>query len=112
MFTATLVLIVILAILLILTVLIQNSKGGLNPTMGSASSQLIGVKRTTDLLEKITWGLAISIMILSLTTNLLLERPGTESDVSSVNMERVQGGEQQSAAPASTSPASADTGRP
>lgn len=114
MFTAALIVIVILAILLILTVLIQNSKGGLNPTMGAASSQLIGVKRTTDLLEKITWGLAITIMVLSLATNFLLEKPGSgaESDVSSVNIERAQGGGEQqpsAPAPAATSPALADT---
>ena len=92
MFTAALVLIIILAILLILVVLIQNSKGGLNQNMGSASSQLIGVKRTTDLLEKLTWGLAISIMMLCLATNFLLERPGSgsEEEVSSVNIERAQ----------------------
>ena len=92
MFVAALVLIIILAVLLILVVLIQNSKGGLSQTMGSASSQLIGVKRTTDLLEKITWGLAISIMMLCLVTNFLLERPGASSDedVSSVNIERSQ----------------------
>lgn len=111
MFTAALVLIVILAILLILVVLIQNSKGGLSQTMGSASSQLIGVKRTTDLLEKLTWGLAVSIMVLCLATNFLLERPenGSEQDVSSVNIERAQesagsGQQQPSTAPAATQP--------
>ncbi len=114
MFTAALILILVLAVLLILIVLIQNSKGGLSPTMGSASSQLIGVKRTTDLLEKITWGLAVSIMALCLATNFLLERPGTgeESDVSTVNMERAQEGgapAQQPAAPAPTSPSKADS---
>ncbi len=92
MFTAVLVLIIILAVLLILAVLIQNSKGGLSSTMGSASSQLIGVKRTTDLLEKVTWGLAISIMILCLVSNFVLERPtdGVEEEVSTVNMEKAQ----------------------
>lgn len=114
MFTAALVLIVVLAILLILVVLIQNSKGGLNQTMGSASSQLIGVKRTTDLLEKLTWGLAVSIMVLCLATNFLLERPGSGSaeDVSSANIERAQEstGGAQPTAPAAQQPADSGSG--
>jgi preprotein translocase subunit SecG len=94
MFLATLILIIILAVLLILIVLVQNSKGGLSQTMGSASSQLIGVKRTTDLLEKITWGLAVSIMVLCLATNFLIERPGSEaeSEENSINTERANEG--------------------
>jgi preprotein translocase subunit SecG len=49
-------LITITAILLVLVVLAQNSKGGGLSSQfgGSGSSQLMGVKRTTDLLEKIT----------------------------------------------------------
>ena len=109
MFTAVLILIVILAVLLILAVLIQNSKGGLSSTMGTASSQLIGVKRTTDILEKLTWGLAISIMVLCLATNFILEKPslGEEEEISTVNMERAQqagsSAQQAPAAPAPTS---------
>ena len=92
MFIAILVLIVILAILLILAVLIQNSKGGLSSSMGSASNQLIGVKRTTDILEKMTWGLAISIMVLCLATNFVLDKPTLweEEEISTVNMEKAQ----------------------
>jgi preprotein translocase subunit SecG len=108
MFIATLALILILAVLLILVVLVQNSKGGLSQSMGSASSQLIGVKRTTDILEKITWGLAISIMVLCLISNFILERPGTgtEDEVSTVNIERAQeGGSAQPAPSSPTTPA-------
>jgi preprotein translocase subunit SecG len=113
MFTATLILIIILAVLLILIVLIQNSKGGLSPTMGSASSQLIGVKKTTDILEKFTWGLAISIMVLCLVTNFVLEKPsagGSEEEVSTVNMERAQENPG-SPQPAKQAPASSDSGK-
>ena len=111
MFTAVLVIVIVLAILLILAVLIQNSKGGLSSTMGSASSQLIGVKRTTDLLEKITWGLAISIMILCLVSNFVLERPSTGDDeeVSTVNMEKAQENAGTTQKPAAASPA--DSGK-
>lgn len=114
MFTATLIVIVILAILLILVVLIQNSKGGLSPTMGSASNQLIGVKRTTDILEKVTWGLAISIMVLCLASNVLLDKPelgDADGDVSTVNIERAP---ENAVAPAQQAPATtqaADSGQ-
>lgn len=62
------ILTVIAAVLLILVVLIQNPKGGgLASNFGSAH-QLGGVRKTTDALEKGTWGLAIAIMLLSLAT--------------------------------------------
>ena len=101
MFTATLVLIIILAILLILIVFIQNSKGGLNQSMGTSSNQLIGVKKTTDVLEKITWGLAVSIMVLCLITNFVVERPTSseETEISTVNMEKAQEAQGNQAAP-------------
>ncbi len=65
------------AILMVLVVLAQNSKGGglSNQFGGSGASNLIGVKKTGDLLERLTWGFAIAIMILSLATNLT--NPGT-----------------------------------
>ena len=60
--------------------------------MGTSSNQLIGVKKTTDVLEKITWGLAVSIMILCLVTNFVVDRPSTseEGEVSTINMEKAQ----------------------
>lgn len=59
------------AILLVLVVLAQNSKGGglSNQFGGSGASNLIGVKKTGDLLERLTWGFAVAIMVLSLATN-------------------------------------------
>lgn len=60
------ILTVIAAILLIIIVLVQNPKGGgLSSSFGSAH-QLGGVRKTTDFLEKGTWGLAIIIIALSL----------------------------------------------
>ncbi|GAB4127073.1 MAG: hypothetical protein OHK0045_07880 [Raineya sp.] len=65
-------LIVLLAILLIIVILPQNSKGGgLTGSMASGANQIIGVKKTNDLLEKITWGLMIAIFVLSLLTRAL-----------------------------------------
>ena len=54
------VLILIIAVLLVLVVLAQNSKGGgLSSHFGGAgASNIIGVKKTSDLLERLTWGFA------------------------------------------------------
>ncbi len=84
-------LITITAILLVLIVLAQNSKGGGLSSQfgGSGSSQLMGVKRTTDLLEKITWGLAIVLVVLTLSTNLIIQEP-TADGFTSPNVERAQ----------------------
>ena len=61
-----LILIAIISIVLVLFVLVQNPKGGgLNSEFGSVA-QLGGAKRTTDILEKGTWGLAIALALLCL----------------------------------------------
>ena len=65
--------ILLLAILLIVVVLIQNPKGGLGGAFGgSGASQLMGVKKTGDILEKLTWGFALAIIVLCLVANSFL----------------------------------------
>lgn len=68
-------LILIVAVLLVLVILAQNAKGGGLSSQfgGSGASNMIGVKKTTDLLERITWGLAISMVALTLSTSFLTE---------------------------------------
>lgn len=68
------------SVLLVLVVLAQNAKGGGLSSQfgGSGASNLIGVKKTGDLLERLTWAFAIAIMIFSLGTNLV--SPNTASD--------------------------------
>ena len=58
------VLIVIAAILLIFIVMIQNSKGGGLAAGFSSSNQVMGVRKTTDFLEKATWSLAGIVIVL------------------------------------------------
>ena len=58
------VLIVIAAILLIFIVMIQNSKGGGLAAGFSSSNQVMGVRKTTDFLEKATWSLAGTVIVL------------------------------------------------
>ena len=78
MYTLLTVLIIIACVLLILIVLVQNPKGGgLSATFGGVSSSFMGVKRTTDFLEKATWTLAIALLSLSLATSIFIERGTT-----------------------------------
>ena len=57
--------ILFVAVLLILVILAQNSKGGglSNQFGGAGASQVMGVKKTGDFLEKLTWGCAIALSI-------------------------------------------------
>ncbi|MBA3666011.1 MAG: preprotein translocase subunit SecG [Bacteroidetes bacterium] len=59
------VLIIFVCCLLILVVLVQNSKGGGIQSQFGAATQIMGVKRGTEFIEKATWGLAIVLIILS-----------------------------------------------
>ncbi len=68
MYIAIVILIVVLSILLTLFVLVQNSKGGGLSAGFSSSNQIMGVRKTTDFVEKMTWGLVISIAILSVVS--------------------------------------------
>src|SRR6476620_3735926 len=69
------VLIILTCTLLVLVVLAQNPKGGgLASNFGGAgSSQLMGVKKTGDLLERLTWGFAIALIVLSLSVTLVMK---------------------------------------
>ncbi|MEQ8245959.1 preprotein translocase subunit SecG [Fulvivirga sp.] len=71
--TLLLSLIILISILLVLVILAQNSKGGglTSQFGGSGASNMIGVKKTGDLLEKLTWGFIIAIFALSIGTNLV-----------------------------------------
>jgi preprotein translocase subunit SecG len=83
-------LIIVVCILLVLVVLAQNSKGGgLSSQFGGAGTQLMGVKRTGDLLEKLTWGFAIALLSLSLMSNFILPKgPQEGEEIKSINVER------------------------
>ncbi len=68
------VLILIACILLILVVLVQNSKGGGLAANFGSTGQIMGVRKTADFLEKATWYLAISLLALSLISILVIPR--------------------------------------
>lgn len=62
------VLILIASVLLIGVVLIQKSKGGGLAASASGYNQIMGVRKTTDFVEKATWTLALFICLASILT--------------------------------------------
>lgn len=78
MYTVLIVLIVILAILMCLIVLIQESKGGGLASSFSASNQIMGVRKTTDVIEKLTWGLAAALVVFSVISVYFIPKAVTE----------------------------------
>lgn len=66
MYTLFVILIVIASLLMIGIVLIQESKGGGLASNFSSSNQIMGVRKTTDFIEKATWGLAIIMVVCSI----------------------------------------------
>ena len=74
MYTAISVLIFIICVLLILIVLVQNSKGGGLASSFASSNQIMGVRKTTDFLEKATWTLAGTVVVLSIVITAFIPR--------------------------------------
>ena len=76
------ILTVIAAVILIFIVVIQNSKGGGLAAGFSSSNQVMGVRKTTDFLEKATWSLAGTIVVLSVIASLLIQHKPAENESS------------------------------
>lgn len=93
------ILIIIAALLLIGVILIQKSKGGGLASDYSSGNQYLGYRKTTDFIEKATWGLAIFICVLSICTSFTVKTP---LNVSKIEM----------ATPAPSAPAPAPTAKP
>ena len=83
MHIVVLVLIVLACILIVLTVLAQNPKSGMAANFG-ASNQVMGVRQTTDFLEKFTWGLAVAIVVLCLSATMLMPIASIEASRNSI----------------------------
>lgn len=74
MYIAVSILILIVCVLLILVVLVQNSKGGGLSSSFGQGNQVMGVRKTADFLEKATWTLAISLLVLCLVASFTIPR--------------------------------------
>lgn len=64
------VLIAVVCVLLSLIILIQNPKGGgVDSTFGGQSAnQIFGAAKSTDFVEKLTWGFAAALFILCIVS--------------------------------------------
>jgi preprotein translocase subunit SecG len=102
-----LILIIIVCVLLTLVVLIQNPKGGGIAANFSAPNQIMGANRSTDVVEKATWILAIALIVLSLASNFA--RPSGEQEVTGTESRIKDNIEGTTAMPATPPPASAAT---
>lgn len=95
MYTLFVILIVLAALLMIGIVLIQESKGGGLASNFSSSNQIMGVRKTTDFVEKTTWGLAITMVVFSVVcayvapkasdAESVIERSATEQQQTNPN---------------------------
>jgi preprotein translocase subunit SecG len=109
MLTVILILIVVACLLLTLLVLIQNPKGGIAANF-VAPSQIMGVKRSTDVVEKATWVMAIALISLSLMSNFF--RP-TGVSTEGLNDSRIKANIEEQAVPAAPmAPQPAQTAQP
>lgn len=73
LYTICIALILVASVLVILAVLVQNPKSGMAANFG-ASNQVMGVRETTNFLEKFTWAMAIAIVVLSLVATLAMDK--------------------------------------
>ena len=78
------ILILIASIFLILIVLVQNSKGGGLASGFSSTNQIMGVRKTTDFVEKATWTLAGTVVILSIVASAFSPSANTGSHGSEI----------------------------
>ena len=116
------VLIVIASLLMIGIVLIQESKGGGLASNFSSSNAIMGVRKTTDFVEKATWGLAAAMVVFSIicayvapvssSETSVMEKAATETQTTNPNTTPGFGASQQQApaqgaqqAPAKAAPA-------
>ena len=85
MYLLFVLLMVLAAILMCFVVLVQNSKGGGLSSSFASSNQIMGVRKTTDFIEKLTWGLAIFMVVISIATSYVIP---TTTEGSSVIMDQ------------------------
>ena len=78
LFTVLVVLILIVALLMGLVILLQNGKGGglAGIASGGQTTQILGARQAPDFLEKATWTLGGSFLVLCLLTSLVIPRSG------------------------------------
>lgn len=89
LFTILAVLVVLASLLLIGAVLLQNGKGEGLASNFVAGNQTLGVRKTADLLEKVTWSLVAFILVVAIISSFTTGTNGTEIDITN-QIENVQ----------------------
>ena len=115
MYTLVVILILIVSVLLALIVLVQNSKGGGLVSNFGGANQMMGVRQTTDFLEKATWTLGGILVTLCLISSITLpkgNKEGTPKSEVSSQIETVLPSAPATEAPAATMDNSAATEAP
>ena len=70
-FTVLTVFVILASVLLTIVVLLQNSKGGGLASNFAVGNQTFGVRKTADILEKVTWGLVAFIFVISISPAIM-----------------------------------------
>ena len=108
LFTILTVLVLIASGLLTLIVLLQNGKGGGLASNFVAGNQTFGVRQTTDILEKITWGLVTFIFVVSIVTTFSLGNKTSDVDYTEKINTEAPAPEFPAAIPSAENPAEAE----
>ena len=77
-YTFCIIMIAIASILLILAVLVQSPKSGMAANFGAAN-QTMGVRQTTDFLEKFTWAMIAAVVFFTLLSVVAMSTGETET---------------------------------
>lgn len=91
MYLLIVILMVIASVLMCFIVLIQNSKGGGLASSFSSSNQIMGVRKTTDFLEKATWGLAAFMVLMSIISAYVVPSSSQQNDAVLEEAQKEQG---------------------
>ena len=90
MYVTIAVLILIVSFLMMLVVSVQNSKGGGLASNFSSHNQILGVRKTTDFLEKTTWTLAVLLVVFCLASSVAIPKSVNQQVKGSKVVESVQ----------------------
>ncbi len=113
LFTVLTVLVLVASIFITLIVLLQNGKGGGLASNFTAGNATFGVRKTADILEKITWGLVAFIFVISIATTFSLGNKGKAVDYTEkIEAETSAAPEFPAALPAAENPAEAPAETP
>ncbi len=107
MYSVLVILVVIASLLMCLIVLVQESKGGGLASSFADNNAMLGVRKTTDVVEKITWGLAASMVVFSVISVAFLHTGKGPGTVMQPTMEEIALPAMETSSPAAAEPVAA-----